>query len=185
MYARNTGEVFSRGFDGTTEYGQVGWVSPAYEKLFIARTNTNTFEAGYYEGGVRTVLVTRTPTVANAAAYVGFYADVRAVGVLGDLDNLGKTSALWVPHNPGPANGNPAAGTALGDGTVDVILGWAAGLDPTNESQVNPIITKELVFLSNNPADPNLYYLGTIPQTGILNPSYPLSGLVEVTDYRW
>ena len=116
---------------------------------------------------------------------VGCYADVRAVGVLGDADNLRLVSQLWIPHTPSPANNSPAAGTALGDGTVDVTLGWAAGLDPANETQVNPIITKELVFLSKTPADPNLYYQGTIPQTGILNPSFPLSGLVEVTDYRW
>lgn len=97
IYARFTGEVFSRGFDGTTEYGQVGWVSPAYDKLFIARTDTNTFEAGYYVGEERTVLVTRTPSYANAATYVGLYADVRAAGVLGALDDF---EVISVPGPP-------------------------------------------------------------------------------------
>ena len=88
MYARNSGEIFSRGFDGTSEYGQVGWISPEYSKLFIARTDTNTYEAGYYDAEGRSVLVTRTPTTANEGDVVGFYADVRAVGVLGNIDNL-------------------------------------------------------------------------------------------------
>lgn len=88
MYARSTGELFSRGFDGTSEYGQVGWISPAYEKLFIARTDVNTFEVGYYEAGARNVLTTRNPSYANAATVCGFYADVRAAGVLGNADNL-------------------------------------------------------------------------------------------------
>jgi len=88
VYGRHTGELFSRGFDGTSEYGQVGWISPAYEKLFIARTAVNTFEAGYYEAGVRNVMVTRTPAYANDADVVGFYTDVRGAGILGNADNL-------------------------------------------------------------------------------------------------
>lgn len=88
VYARNDGRVFSRGFDGGSEYLLAGGSSPAYEKLFIARTAVNTFEAGYYEGGVRNIITTRTPGYANTADVIGIYADVRATGVLGDADNL-------------------------------------------------------------------------------------------------
>jgi hypothetical protein len=88
VYARHTGELFTRGFNGTAEYGQVGWISPAYEKLFIARIAANTFEVGYYEGGVRNIMTTRTPTTANEADVIGFYADVRGTGTLGNADNL-------------------------------------------------------------------------------------------------
>jgi len=89
MYSRGDGDVFTRGFDGTSEYGLIGdWGNPAHDKLFIARTAVNTFEAGYYDGATRTVLGTRTPTYANEADVVGFYADVRGAGVLGNLDNL-------------------------------------------------------------------------------------------------
>lgn len=190
MYARHTGEVFSRGFDGTGEYGQVGWVSPAYEKLFIARTGINTYEAGYYVDGVRTVLVTRTPTTANDATHVGFYADVRASGILGDIDSLELWSASWAPHEPNPATGNPSAGTVnISNNTVDVTLNWQAGLDPYNEAQVNPAITKHYVFMSDTPADPNLYYLGTVaqpqPDADASTTFGTVSGLTEVTAYRW
>lgn len=88
MYARGNGQVFSRGFDGGSEYPLAGGGTPAYESLFIARVDTNTYEAGYYEGGVRNILATRTPSFANDADVVGFYADVRAAGTLGGLDNL-------------------------------------------------------------------------------------------------
>lgn len=154
--------------------------------LYIRRDSATDFALGFIvDGTTYTDFTTGTITNVNIGNAVGFFGDFRNVTTYGDLDNLRLESELWSPHNPSPADGSPAAGTALGDGTVDVPLSWAAGLDPANESQVNPIITKELVFLSNNPTDPNLYYLGTIPQTGILNPSFPLSGLVEVTDYRW
>lgn len=186
VYARNGGELFTRGFDGTTEYGQVGWISPAYTKLFIARTGANTFEAGYYDAEGRHVMVTRTPAAANAATVCGIYADVRGAGVLGDVDYI----EMWTPaHSPVPVSGNPAAGVALGDGTVDVTLEWQAGLDPYNASQVNPAITKHYVFLSDTPADPNLYYLGTVaqpqPDTDPAAAFGTVSGLSEVTAYRW
>lgn len=85
VYARGNGQVFSRGFDGTGEYSLAGGGTPAYESLFIARTDTNTYEAGYYEAGVRNVLTTRTPSFANEGDVLGFYSDVRAAGVLGSV----------------------------------------------------------------------------------------------------
>lgn len=88
VYARSSGELFTRGFDGSTEYGQVGWIKPAYEKLFVARVDTNVYQVGYYEAGVRNIMVTRTPAYANDADVIGIYTDVRAVGVLGSVDNL-------------------------------------------------------------------------------------------------
>jgi hypothetical protein len=90
MYRRNSGQLFSRGFDGTTEYGLVGdWTENIpITQLFIARTGENTYEAGWYNGTVRNVLVTRTPAMANAGTVIGFYADVRGAGVVGSLDNL-------------------------------------------------------------------------------------------------
>jgi hypothetical protein len=88
IYGRNNGQVFSRGFNGTTEYALSGGSSPTYDRLFIARTDVNTYQAGWIYQGVRTVLVTRTPSFANEGDVVGFYADVRSIGVLGNLDNL-------------------------------------------------------------------------------------------------
>lgn len=88
VYARGNGNLYSRGFDGTSEYGLEGAGTPAYDKLFIARTGENTYDAGYYDGGIRNVFATRTPTTTNDADVIGFYADVRGLGVLGNLDNL-------------------------------------------------------------------------------------------------
>lgn len=88
VYARDNGQLFSRGFDGLSEYALAGGATPTYDKLFIARTATDTYEAGWYDGMTRNILVTRTPTVANDGDVVGFYADVRSAGILGNLDNL-------------------------------------------------------------------------------------------------
>ena len=91
VYARNDGDMFTRGFDGTGEYGLVGdWNNPTYDTLFIARTAENTFELGYYNGEVRVVMATRTPvnTLAGADLVVGYYTDVRGAGTLGSADNL-------------------------------------------------------------------------------------------------
>lgn len=89
VYVRNNGQIYTRGFDGTTEYGLLGGATPALiEQLFIARTATNVFQTGYYAAGVRTVLGTRTNTVGGIGSSVGIYADVRALGTRGNVDNL-------------------------------------------------------------------------------------------------
>jgi hypothetical protein len=57
--------------------------------ISIARTATNTFEAGFYDSLLGRVIVTeRTPLFPNTADFVGFYADVRSEGILGSFDNL-------------------------------------------------------------------------------------------------
>jgi hypothetical protein len=90
IYARGSNSfIYSRGFDGTAEYGLAGPNAVVtYDSLFIARTATNTYELGYYDGATRNIVTTRTPTTANDGDVVGFYSDVRATGTLGTLDNL-------------------------------------------------------------------------------------------------
>ncbi len=90
MYRRNSGQLFTRGFDGTTEYGLVGdWNNNIpIDTLFIARTAMNTYDAGYYNGSTRTVMATRTPATPNDADVIGFYSDVRGAGTVGNVDNL-------------------------------------------------------------------------------------------------
>jgi hypothetical protein len=91
IYMRNNGQLYSRGFNGSTEFALSGGSSPAVDTLFVARTALDTFDLGYYNAGTRTVLTTRT--VANTAIgnAIGFYADVRALGIRGNLDNLTLT----------------------------------------------------------------------------------------------
>lgn len=95
VYARANGQIFSRGFDGTMEFNLEGGATPATDTLFIARTADNTYETGYYEGSNRVIISTRTPTTPNEADVVGFYADVRAVGILGYVDTL---SVVAIPE---------------------------------------------------------------------------------------
>jgi hypothetical protein len=171
MYARNSGELFTRGFDGTTEYGQVGWISPPYNMLFIARVGANTFEVGYYEDGVRNIMVTRTPVTANEADVVGFYADVRAVGTLGDPNNL---KMLTRAHTPSVAQ-------AMGGLTyAAATLSWQAAppQDPESTDAVNPDILDQYVFIhTGSETDPNYYYVGATGDPGTTVPASSL--LVE------
>ncbi|GHC48745.1 hypothetical protein [Roseibacillus persicicus] len=90
VYNKNSGGLFTRGFDGPSEFPSSGSSigNPTYETLFIARTDTNTFETGYYAGGVRTVGQTRTPGTPNSADYVGIYSDARNLGTIGSVDNF-------------------------------------------------------------------------------------------------
>jgi hypothetical protein len=89
IYVRNNGQLFSRGFNGTTELGLSGGGSPTVDKLFIARTAANAFDLGYYTGNVKTVLVSRTGlTSSSIGDAIGFYADIRGAGIRGNLDNL-------------------------------------------------------------------------------------------------
>lgn len=88
VYARGNGQTFSRGFNGTTELGLAGGGTDPYDSLFILRSDTDDYELGYYNGATRTVITTRTDMTGNDASFVGIYADVRAAGTLGSLDNL-------------------------------------------------------------------------------------------------
>jgi hypothetical protein len=92
VYVRNNGQIFSRGFNGATEFTLGGGATPAnISSLFVARTTIDTFELGYYDGIVRNLLSTRTIGSSNAAGVgssIGAYADVRAAGIVGNLDNL-------------------------------------------------------------------------------------------------
>ena len=94
--------IFTRGFDGTTEYNNLPG-TPAtglIDSMFIARTATNTFDVGFVDSaGTRTVIATRTPTTANSADVLGFYADVRADGALSAADNLRIVSAIPEPSS--------------------------------------------------------------------------------------
>lgn len=111
VYMRNNGQLFSRGFDGTTELGLSGGGTPAATALFIARTGTDTFDLGWYEGGVRNVLVSRTITSGNPIGdSIGFYADIRSAGIVGQMDNL---SLSVIPE--------PSTAAMLGMGLVGMI----------------------------------------------------------------
>ncbi|HLP78673.1 MAG TPA: PEP-CTERM sorting domain-containing protein [Candidatus Paceibacterota bacterium] len=89
VYVRNTGQLYTRGFNGASELGLVGGSTPAnISSLFIARTGTSTYELGYYDGSTRNLLTTRTMTSSTIGNAIGFYADVRAAGIRGSMDNL-------------------------------------------------------------------------------------------------
>jgi hypothetical protein len=107
IYARNNGQIFSRGFDGTTELSLSGGGSPAYTSLFVARVAAGDYELGYYDGAIRNILTTRTGLANNDADVIGLYTDVRATGVLGDADNL---RVVVIPE--------PASLSALGLGMI-------------------------------------------------------------------
>lgn len=93
---RGTTQLNSRGFDGTSELGQVQAFGVTPETLFIARTAADTFEVGYYDDGVRTVMVTRTVSNAAVGDNIGFYADLRADGAI--IDGLDDLTIAAIPE---------------------------------------------------------------------------------------
>jgi len=92
VYVRNNGQIFSRGFNGATEFALGGGSTPAsISSLFVRRTATDIFELGYYDGTTRNIISTRTIGSGNAVGVgsaIGAYADVRGAGVVGNLDNI-------------------------------------------------------------------------------------------------
>ena len=97
IYGGSDQNVFQRGFDGTSEYTNLGAASLAStDTLFIARTAANTFETGFYEGGVRTIVTTLNPSTANSADFVGIYADVRSAGTISA--NISEFRIVSVPE---------------------------------------------------------------------------------------
>ncbi|WPJ97270.1 carbohydrate-binding protein [Coraliomargarita algicola] len=89
--------VMTHGFDGTSVFSSTPFADAAgADTFFIARTAENTFEVGFYVGSTRTVVVTRNPSTANSADYVGIYADVRKNGTLGAINSFRIVPVGWV-----------------------------------------------------------------------------------------
>lgn len=89
IYVRNNGQLFSRGFNGTTELSLSGGGTPVLDALFIKRLTANSFELGTYDGATRTVLITRSGlTSSSIGNVIGLYADIRQAGIRGSVDNL-------------------------------------------------------------------------------------------------
>jgi PEP-CTERM motif len=99
IYMRSNGQLFSRGFNGGTEFPLSGGGTPAATALFIARTGVDTFDLGWYEGGVRNVLTSRTIFSGNPVGNsIGFYADIRNAGIVGNMDNLSLSEIDQIPE---------------------------------------------------------------------------------------
>jgi autotransporter-associated beta strand protein len=123
IYVRNDGNIYSRGFNGTTELTLAGPVSVIPEKLFIARTAINTFQLGYYNGAARVVVATRTMSSSAIGNVIGFYADVRSIGTRGSLDNLCRLA---------PSNTNILSETLTVAGNCTLNAGSALEFDLFN-----------------------------------------------------
>jgi hypothetical protein len=78
VYVRNNGQIFTRGFNGSTEVALAGGTNAALSNLFIARTAVDVFELGYYDSTGRNVLATRTISGGNAAGIVEIAQPARA-----------------------------------------------------------------------------------------------------------
>lgn len=90
----------------TSFFGTQGTGNPA-TKLFIAYTAAGTFETGYYDAsGTRIITQIRTGLTYNDASVVGFYADVRAAGTDGFVDNLQIYAEPVTTTGTTPADGS-------------------------------------------------------------------------------
>ena len=93
VYYRYTNDnILTRGFDGTTEFSSAGTsagLQPDATSLFIARTAVDEYELGFNSpADGRSIIQTRSGLTGNDASFVGLYADVRAFGTVGFVDNL-------------------------------------------------------------------------------------------------
>jgi hypothetical protein len=90
VYLRDWDTVYSRGFNGTSEFplsggGDTGVTITA---LLIERIATDQFTTGYVMGGTRYDLVTRTVANTDIGLAIGLYTDMRAANTHGGLDDL-------------------------------------------------------------------------------------------------
>lgn len=94
VYAETATKVYSRGFNGTTEFADYNPGASSdigYDTLFIKRYGTNDFEVGFYFGGVRYLMYDRADLAFGDSGediVIGLYTDIRAAGTIGVGDNL-------------------------------------------------------------------------------------------------
>jgi hypothetical protein len=116
MSYRGDTQLNTRGFNGATELPQVQAFGANADQLFIARTATDAYEVGWYDGTTRNILTTLTGLDTTVGNNVGFYSDLRvdAAGYSG-LDNLVITTGT--PNNTVSIDGNL---TLAGTGTLEL-----------------------------------------------------------------
>lgn len=212
IYMRNDGVLYSRGFNGTTELGLVSGGAVDPDSLFIARTGTNTFELGYYNGESRVVLATRTMSNTTIGSALGFYSDVRAAGTRGSLDNLwlldpdnsqaqaetltvggdfslSTGASLLIDIAPYGADTVDIAGTATLDGElwVELDAGYAPEMDETFTVLTAQGVSNNLT-LSGPDGDKFTFSGSTATElvltfVGGLAGDYNDDGVVNVADY--
>jgi hypothetical protein len=79
---RSPTQLNSRGYaGGTIEVAQAQAFSVDPDSLYIERTDTNTFDFGYFTGLTKTSMVVRNVADGSVFNRVGFYSDLRADGV--------------------------------------------------------------------------------------------------------
>lgn len=143
VFVANDGSVQADGFDGATPYGSVNGGLNSVNSLFIARTATNTFQVGWYDGETRNVLATRTVGNPLVGKSVGFYAAVEGAGIVGSFTSATITRAPemtpagfgdWADANITEGFDRTFGGSAAGDGVANGIK-FAMGLDPMQRVQ--------------------------------------------------
>ncbi len=90
LYMRSSTSVYSRGFNGTSDFPLAGGSTGGLvvDALFIERIDTNTFQTGWISGSTVVVIAERTVSNTDIGTAIGFYSDMRDVGSIGGLDNL-------------------------------------------------------------------------------------------------
>ena len=94
VYCETATKVYSRGFDGTTEFADYNPGASSdigYDTLFIKRYGTNDFEVGFYLNGIKYIMYDRTDLSFGDAGedlVIGLYTDIRDAGTIGAGDNL-------------------------------------------------------------------------------------------------
>lgn len=154
VFVSNDGSVRAAGFDGTNPYADASDAASSVDSLFIARTATNSFQVGWYEGETRKVLATRTVSNPLVGDAIGFYAAVDGGGIVGSFTSatIARAPEVEVPAGFGGwadstiAEGfdQTFAGSAIGDGVANGIK-FALGLDPMQWVQPGdlPVLGKD------------------------------------------
>lgn len=82
------GHFLTRQFLGTSEEPYVQDWPGQIDALYIERIDADTFETGYYIGGVKTMALSMDVNNTNIGNAIGFYSDMRQVATFGTFDNL-------------------------------------------------------------------------------------------------
>ena len=152
VFMRNQGGatmIVGHGFAGTDNYNTVTEGVESFDSLFIARTGPITFDVGWYDGEDRHVLVTRTATNPNVGKAIGFYGDVRDVGIVGSLTSATVQLTpialpapgfdAWAGENIPEGFDRGFAASAVRDGVANGIK-FAFGLDPMQRVNIADLV---------------------------------------------
>ncbi len=119
-------------------------------------------------------------------AFLVIYNRILSPEEIDSVNSYLTSKYLISAHEPTPAVGDVAVGTP-GTGSVSVTFQWKGAPNPLNTATIDPLVKKQMLYVSGGISDPNMYLKAEINVTDYNNMTFTSSPITLDYDetYAW